>query len=83
MHFAAYPLDYFLLRDAIREGATVATFAGEPVAEAVRDAHGRRFLFAGLAPRRRDGRYDLAALHAGEFILQPGLVYRWEGIVRT
>jgi len=33
--------------------------------------------------RRRDGRFDVASLRAGEFIVEPGLVYRLEGNVRA
>jgi hypothetical protein len=32
--------------------------------------------YAGVAPRRLDGEFDIDALRPGEFIVKPGLIYR-------
>jgi hypothetical protein len=47
----------------------------QPIPEAVVDNAGRRYSFAGIAPRRPDGSYDIRSLHRGEWIVEPGLVY--------
>jgi hypothetical protein len=64
-------------------GPTIGLYRGLPIAERVVDQFGRRFFYVGLASRRRDGRFDVASLRAGEFIVEPGLVYRLEGNVRA
>jgi hypothetical protein len=58
------------------EGAVIGYFAGEPISERVIDTFGRRFAYIGLASRRRDGKFDADQLKVGEFIAEPGLVYR-------
>ena len=50
--------------------------AGQPIWEAIIDGLGRRYVFAGAAVYRRDGRVDLEALGRGEWLLEPGLIYR-------
>ena len=67
---------YSMIIEPRREGAVIGYFAGEPISECVIDAFGRRFAYIGLAIRRRDGQFDAAQLKAGEFIAEPGLVYR-------
>jgi hypothetical protein len=47
--------------------------------EAAVDYFGRRYVYAGVAPRRRNGKYDGDALRWGEWIVEPGLVYRSAG----
>lgn len=65
---------YFL--DAPRPaGPKIATYAGTPVAEAVMDRSGHHYTYAGIAPKRRDGRPDVAALRPGEFLVGPGIIY--------
>jgi hypothetical protein len=39
----------------------------------------RRFSYSGVAPRWRDGSYDTDGVGAGEFIVEPGLLYRRGG----
>jgi hypothetical protein len=46
------------------------------------DASGHRYRFAGVAPRAADGRIDVEGLRTGEWIVQPGLVYRMDEKVR-
>ena len=68
--------DYYLIVDPRPEGPVVGVFADLPISESILDCFGRSYIYAGAAPRRRDGRYDIDVLKPGEFILEPGLVYR-------
>ena len=69
------PVEYFLLANVRFDGATIGYLAGKPIYEAVIDADGVSYDFAGVAPRDASGRFDVAALRRGEWIVQPGLVY--------
>lgn len=60
-------------------GPIIGSYAGEPIADSVRDIDGRRYRFAGILPLRREGAWDLTALGPGEWIVGPGLIYRWDG----
>ena len=59
-------------------GATIGLYRGLPIAERVVDQFDRRFTFAGIIGRRRDGQYDVNALKPGQFVVEPGLVYDLE-----
>ena len=59
-------------------GATIGVYRGLPIAERVVDQFDRRFTFAGVIGRRRDGQYDVDALKPGQFVVEPGLVYDLE-----
>jgi hypothetical protein len=72
----ARPVEFFMLHDARADGPLLGYFADCEIAEAVTDHFGSRYVYAGLAPKRRDGRFDVDALRPGEFIVKPGLVYR-------
>jgi hypothetical protein len=72
----ARALEFFMLHDARADGPVLGYFADREIAEAVTDHFGTRYIYAGLAPKRRDGRFDVDALRPGEFILAPGLIYR-------
>jgi hypothetical protein len=65
-----------------RDGPVLGSYANQPIAEAVVDCFGRRFVYAGVAPRRHNGRYDFGALAPGEWIVEPGLVYSGDGTSR-
>lgn len=69
-------VEYAMIVEPRPEGSVIGYFAGEPISERVIDAFGRRFAYVGLVSRRRDGRFDVAQLKVGEFIAEPGLVYR-------
>jgi hypothetical protein len=43
------------------------------------DACGLRLIYAGVAPRKWNGVFDVDALKADEVIVRPGLVYRRVG----
>jgi hypothetical protein len=69
-------VEYSILHDVRPIGPSIGFYAGRDIRESVVDVFGRRFLYAGVAPRKWDGVFDVEALKAGEFIVQPGLVYR-------
>ncbi len=72
---AARPVEYSILIEPRPDGSVVGYYAGRPIAAAVVDHFGRRFTYAGIAPRLRNGRYDVEALRPGEWIVEPGPVY--------
>ncbi len=72
------PVEYFMLHDARPAGQSVGLYANREIPASVIDDFGRQYVFAGIAPRRRNGDFDVDALRTGEFILKPGLVYRLE-----
>src|SRR6516164_309702 len=59
-------------------GPTIGLYWGQPIAERVVDLFGRRFTYAGVIGRRRDGQYDVDRLKSGQFIVEPGIVYDLE-----
>jgi hypothetical protein len=72
---ARIPLDYFMLLQPRPDGPPVGVYAGREIPAAVIDADGRRYLYAGVAPRLLNGSYDLNALGQDEWLVEPGLVY--------
>jgi hypothetical protein len=73
------PIDYSILLDPQPAGPPIGRYAGKEFSEFVRDAFGRLFVFAGIAPRRANGGFDDDVLRPGEFIVLPGLIYRHSG----
>lgn len=73
------PTEYFVLANLKEQGAIIGQLAGHPIADTVVDASGLRYRYVGVAPRDRTGRFDVEALRAGEWIVQPGLVYAADG----
>jgi len=71
-------IEYSMIVEPKAVGAIIGYFAGNPIPEGVVDAFGRHFSYAGLACRRRDGLIDVEQLNAGEFVAEPGLIYRLE-----
>jgi hypothetical protein len=69
-------IDYHIVFEPRPDGPLIGFFGGQPIAAAVLDYFGRRFIYDGVATRRRDGQYDLRSLRPGEWIVEPGLVYR-------
>ena len=59
-------------------GPVLGYFGGEPIASAVVDEVGRRYVYAGVGPRRRDGRSDEESLRPGEWVTRSGLGYEWD-----
>ena len=72
------PVDYFILVEPQADGPVIGTYNEHPIAAAVKDAFGRRYLYVGVASRLRDGRFDVKTLSPGEWFMRPGLVYRME-----
>lgn len=69
-------IEYLMLADARPDGPTLGFFRGSAIAAAVIDYFGRRYVFAGIASRERNGQYDVEALARGERLIEPGLIYR-------
>jgi hypothetical protein len=69
-------LEHYLLSGTKSDGPMLGYCAGQPIWEAIVDGLGRRYVFAGVAVYRRDGGVDVAALGRGEWLLEPGLIYR-------
>jgi hypothetical protein len=71
-------IDYHIVPEPRPDGPVIGFYEGQPIAAAVLDYFGRRFVYDGIATRRRDGKYDVALLRTGEWIVEPGLVYHIE-----
>lgn len=76
-------VEYFLLREVIKEGPVVGSYAGQAIRQSVIDEWARRYSFVGIAAFRWNGQYDCDALQTGEFILPPGLIYRLDRMPPT
>jgi hypothetical protein len=74
----ARPIEYFILHGVTPIGRIIGFFADRPIADSIVNEHGQRFVYAGVAARRWNGQFDVDALRPGEFIAQPGLIYRLE-----
>ena len=79
---AARCVGQYQLSDTRADGPMLGYCAGQPIFSAIVDGFGQRYVFAGVAVRRRDGDVDLAALRRGEWLLEPGLIYRSDRAVR-
>jgi hypothetical protein len=75
-------LDYCMLHNTEFQGPVIGRLDGSDFSEFVRDEFGRLFVYSGVAPRRSDGQFDQDALKTGEFIVPPGLIYRYRGKAR-
>lgn len=67
--------DLMQVVDPKADGPVIGFYAECPIAAAVVDSFGHRFVYAGAAPRRHSGKFDFTALGPGEWIVEPGLVY--------
>lgn len=76
---AGQPVDYYLLVEPRPAGPMIGVYRDQPISQSITDYFGRSFSYDGVAPRRRDGKYDLDALKAGQFIVEPGLLYCADG----
>jgi len=73
------PIEYSILHNAKPIGPSMGFYTDREIPESVIDEFGRRFVYAGVAPRKCNGAFDVDALAAGEFIVRPGLIYRRVG----
>ena len=71
-------IEYFMVHDARPVGPSMGRYADKDISSWIIDASGRRYAYAGVAPRKWNGQFDVDALRSGEFILLPGLIYRLE-----
>jgi len=76
---ASVPTRIVLLHRPKPDGPLIGYYGANPIAAAVVDEFGRRYLYAGVGPRRRDGRVDEKSLQPGEWLTESGLIYRWDG----
>ncbi len=72
-------LEYCILHNTTPDGPVIGKLDGREFSEFVQDEFGRLFCYSGVAPRLSDGRFDDAALKDGEFIVLPGLIYKYRG----
>ena len=70
------PVDYFTLIEPRADGPVLGFFGDHPIPSAVVDCFGQHYDYSGVAPRLKNGHYDVTALGPGEWIAEPGLVYR-------
>jgi hypothetical protein len=77
------PPGFSMLYDVTPMGPTLGVYGDLAISEAVIDRFGRRFIYAGVAPRCLNGQLDVGALRRGEFVLRPGLVYRMESMTTS
>jgi hypothetical protein len=77
---AGVRIEYLILVDPKPAGPVLGYYNDRPIPAAVVDYFGRRYVYAGIAPRRRNGQYDTGALGTGERLMEPGLVYRDEAL---
>jgi hypothetical protein len=68
--------EYSILTDACPIGLSVGFYAGRPISGTVIDERGHEYIYVGLARRMNNGQYDVDSLAAGEWIVEPGLIYR-------
>ena len=75
MRGAFIPTRIVRLHNPAPDGPVLGYFSGEPIASTVIDEFGRRYVYAGIGPRRRDGRIDENSLRPGEWLTESGLIY--------
>lgn len=71
------PLEYCILENVRAAGRRIGFLGEQEIAQAIVDKYGRHFVYAGVAPRKPNGQFDRNALATGEFIVRPGLIYRY------
>jgi hypothetical protein len=72
-------------------GRSIGFYAGKKIPEAVVDAFRQQYVYSGVASRTRSGKFDVDVLQTGEFIVQPGLIFRrsllkkywWQSLFQT
>jgi hypothetical protein len=72
------PIEYMILVDPRPDGPSLGFYRDKPIAAAVVDYFGRRYVYSGVATRRRDGQYDVGGLSKEERLVEPGLIYRFD-----
>lgn len=72
----SFPTEYFILTHVAADGPAAGYLGSLPIAARIRDQWGQRYVYCGLAPRRANGAFNLDLVQAGEWIVEPGLLYR-------
>ena len=68
--------DFLVVVDPRPAGPILGMFGEHKIASTVVDRFGRRYDYVGIATRLWMGRCDSDALKSGEWLVEPGLVYR-------
>ena len=72
----SFPAEYFVLTHVSEDGPVAGYFGDRPIAEEILDQWGRRYVYCGLVPKLADGSFNLKLIERGEWIVEPGLLYR-------
>lgn len=75
----SFPTEYLILVHTSANGPVIGYFGEQPVAERILDRWGKRYVYSGLAPKLANGAFNLKLVRSGEWIVEPGLLYRLEG----
>jgi hypothetical protein len=70
------PLEAFVLTEFQPAGHVLGYLAGRSIHATITDGFGRRYFFAGVASRCESGGFAFDRLTTGEWIVEPGLIYR-------
>lgn len=68
--------EYYTLYESRPCGPLIGTYRGQPIPSEIMDEYGRRYAYAGLAPRQTNGMVATESLGHNEWLIKPGLVYR-------
>jgi hypothetical protein len=72
--------EYRRLAFARPAGPVIGIFKGQSVSSAVIDKSGRRYVYSGVISRDCHGRHEGELLGPGEWIIEPGIVYREDNL---
>lgn len=75
----SFPAEYLILAHVSVDGPVIGYLGEKPIAEEIRDLWGRRYVYCGLAPKLASGAFNLKLIRTGEWIVEPGILYRLEG----
>ena len=73
-------VEYFILHGTRPTGPSIGFYGDREIPASVVDLFDRHYMYAGVAPRRWNGQFDIDALEPGEFIVLPGIVYRLDEV---
>jgi len=76
VHQRCNKADFLVVVDPRPEGPILGMFGEHKIASTVVDRFGRRYDYVGIATRLWMGRCDADAIKYGEWLVEPGLVYR-------
>lgn len=79
----SFPTEYLVLVRTSAKGPVVGHLGERPIAEEILDEWGRAYVYCGLAPKLASGAINLKLIRTGEWIVEPGLLYRLKGEARA